>query len=461
MTIGTATDGDVWILGGGVAGLTAAVHLAEAGLRPHLLEAAPHPGGRARSFADPAFDAPLDNGPHLLVGAYVQMLDLLTRLGSRADLADPSGNRYDFWEPGRGWTQLQTPEWPGPWHLGGALFGATLLPLADRLRVLRLAPGLGTGAEDRRDLDGVSATQWLLRHGQTPALFQRLWTPLCLATLNEPPASACAALFIQVLRRMFLSGGDAARPLLSRQPLSRLIAEPARRRIEERGGSVRCGVRVCGLETGRDRLQAIHLRQAGRGGPPGPHTVRRPAAVIAALPHTALTRLLPQWAGERGFDQLQAAPIVSVHLAYAEPVRLPVAMTGLPGASSQWLIDYSHLAETPLTGGRISAVLSAAYREGSWTATRLVETVHGDLTRILPEWRHHPPRAARVVKERRATFAPWPGSARQRPGAETPWRNLWLAGDWTDTGLPATLEGAAVSGARAARKVLDFLAAGG
>ncbi len=444
---------DTVILGAGAAGLSAAVTLAAAGREPVILEAAKQPGGRARSFMDDRFGTHLDNGPHLLVGAYHQTLALLERLGTRRHLAAPGKGRYDFWDPERGWTRLETRCWPAPWHLAAALFRSSLLPWRDRLALARLAPALLSLEKNRPALDHRSVTQWLLAQGQTPGLLQRFWTPLCLATLNEPPASASAAPFARVIEEMFLRGGQAAQPLIPRLPLSQLLAEPARAFIEARGGRLLCRRRVRKIVTDAQRITALHIDAGGHD----PMRILQPRTLIAALPHRTLAALLPHWAEQRGFARLQPAPIVSVHLAYDTPLRLPVAMLGLPFASSQWLFDHGHLSGSKT--GHISAVISGAYRECHWPPEKLAATVHADLCRVQPARAAHRPRASRVIKEHRATFAPWPGSGRQRPGADTPWNNFWLAGDWTDTGLPATLEGAVRSGIRAARKVLDFSAA--
>ena len=444
---------DVVVVGAGVAGLTAAVCLAEAGLRPLVLEAAQTPGGRARSFVSAAFAEALDNGPHLLLGAYRHTLDLLDRLGSRSLLWEEDRVTFTFWSRDVGWYTLACPDWPAPWHLLVGLKDFPGFTRQDWLAVMRL--GLALARLECAALEQQSVTQWLQKYRQTDLLFQRVWSPLCLATLNEPPASANAALFAAVLKRIFLSDRFAARPLLSTVPLSQLIAQPAQRLIHRAGGAVRCGCRVLGLEMANDTLQAIHTNRG---------VIHAPKATIMALPPVALTRLLSSWAHDRGVTALQSSPIVSVHLNYSRPCHLPAALVGLPYESSQWIVDrgkIQHSASVVGHGGRFSAVLSAAYRERHWSVARLVASVHQDLVRLLPELASDQPAVAQVIKEHRATFAAWPGSTVCRPESQTPWKNVWLAGDWTHTGLPATLEGAAQSGADAARKTLDLWRGGG
>ncbi len=434
------------VLGAGLAGLAAAIHLADAGLRPLVLEAAQVPGGRARSRFDPAFAEELDNGPHLLMGAYSHTLQLLSRLGTRHLLRTESPPAFTFWDRRLGWHALSCPDWPAPWHLLAALFRFPALSLSDRWAAIRLFPAI---LESQPRLERQSVTQWLVSHRQTEALCQRLWHPLCLATLNESAASANAALFVTVLKKLFLADRQAACPMLPTVPLSQLFANPAQRAIEQMGGELFCRCRVQRLEWSERALLAIHTDQG---------ICQQPKAVVAALPHTALARLLPEWAASTRFTALQSAPIVSVHLTYAQAASLPAPLVGLPQESSQWLLDRNRLAAAPADRGRFSAVLSGAYRERTWSAARLIESVHQDLVRLLPVLASTPPAVARVIKEHRATFAAWPETTHYRPPSQTPWHTLWLAGEWTETGLPGTLEGAVQSGRAAAQKILDLLA---
>ncbi|WP_227657553.1 hydroxysqualene dehydroxylase HpnE, partial [Candidatus Magnetaquicoccus inordinatus] len=350
------------ILGAGVAGLAAALRLIDAGLRPVLLEAAPEPGGRARSYWDSQLDEELDHGPHLLLGAYTHTLKLLERLGCRHLLCSPKHPELAFWDAQWGHYRLSTAQWPAPWHLLSLLFSLPGLSLPDRLPVWRLRAALRDPLER---WENESVTQWLLRHQQSQRLCQRLWYPLCLATLNEPAASANAALFASVLQKLLFGGSQAMLPMLPAVPLSQLLAGPAVQAIQQAGGKVICRCRVRHLEFSGAALQAVHTDQGSWSAP---------KAVIAALPHGALRRLLPQCPQQQQLTALQSAPIVSIHLRYPHTLFLPAPLLGVPTLTSQWLLDRNLVAghSSPDREGRVSAVLSGAYRECHYSAEQLI-----------------------------------------------------------------------------------------
>lgn len=444
---------DVVILGGGVAGLSAAVCLAEAGLTPLLLEASKTLGGRARSYWNNDFQENLDNGPHLLMGAYQHTLDLLTQIGSRHLLLEEKPLSFTFWSQEFKWHQLTCPNWPAPWHLLAGLSQMPGITHQDLFSSLRLIPAL---LESKHSLEKKSVTQWLQSHNQLGTLFRRVWQPLCLATLNEPPASANALVFSTVLKKIFLNHRKSAQPLIPKVPLSQLFADPAQKMIEKKGGEVRTSWRVQNIHFFEGMVQNI---QCNRG------IIHPPKAVISALPHKEYYKLFPHKNNKIG---LQNAPIVSVHLTYDEPCQLPTSMVGVPLQQSQWIFDRGRLlghseghSKVHSEGGRFSAAISGAYRESHTSQEQLIQRVHQDIVHLIPKLAHTFPSKARVIKEKKATFSAWPESSHYRPKSQSNWKNMWLAGDWIDTGLPSTLEGATISGRMAAKKVLDFLASEG
>nr|CAX83948.1 Amine oxidase [uncultured bacterium] len=438
---------DCVILGAGAAGLAAAVRLVQAGRRPLILEAAPRPGGRVRSHADSLLGEELDNGPHLLVGACREALDLLKILDTQRLMTAAAGLALAWWTPDAGHYRLQAPAWPAPWHLAAALWRFSPLSVRERLSALRLGLALARGRGPPPDW---TVTQWLQATGQTPTLLRRLWGPLCLALLNEPPASASALLYHAVLGRILLGPPDHAGQWLPRAPWSRILADPAMAFVVQRGGAVACRVRVSALELQDGRVTGVMTSR-------GP--ICATGVVISALPERALVRLVSPWWRRPETGTAVESPIVSVHLRYPVPGRLPAPLVGLPAGVSQWLVERGDPADSDLLGSggaRLSAVISAAYREIHWPSRRLIDTVHGEVTALLPHLAGTAP-LGRVLREWRATRAAWPDQATTRPGPVTPWANLWLAGDWTATGLPATIEGAVASGRRAAGLALERL----
>ncbi|MBF0425697.1 MAG: FAD-dependent oxidoreductase [Magnetococcales bacterium] len=429
------------ILGAGAAGLAAALHLLRHGHRPLVLEAAKTPGGRLRSFRDPHTGEVFDNGPHLLLGACTETLDLLRQLGSDAHLWRAEAMAFPFFSPQTGGYRLACPAWPAPWHLIAGLLRLPGLTLNDRLRLLAPGYALTTG---KPPLPGETVTQWLQRHRQSTNLLHRLWEPLTLAILNEPPASADAGLLAAVLDRILHGGVEAGRPYVPRVPLSRLLAEPAQTAIERQGGTVRCQTPVRHLEVAGDRVVAVVTateRISVRG------------AVIAAVPHHVLSRILPAW--HPGWPVTPAyAPIVSIHMRWSQPGGLPVPLVGLPGAMCHWLFDHRRLAgQDENQPAHISGVISGAYREVHWPKERLIAQAQREVAALAPGLGQEGSMRGRVVRMVQATLAPWPDIVAARPGPLTPWRNLFLAGDWCATGLPATVESAVISGRQAARQV--------
>ncbi|ABK42834.1 amine oxidase [Magnetococcus marinus MC-1] len=434
---------DLVIIGGGLAGLACASEALRQGRRPLLVEAAPRLGGRVASHWDRRWGCVLDNGPHLLVGAYKETLAWLAQLGVQEGLQ--RGTAYHFYTPQHGHHKLSLgPGWAA-WRLGRGLAQLPGLSGGELWSLRGLLPALWR-EHVRGAAHALTVTQWLQRAGSPPQLFERLWEPLCLATLNEGPGSADAHLFAGVLSRLFLWNSADAQPLYPTQDLSSLLVEPARRWIEQRGGVIRTGLRLQGLEQSQQQITALILHSATEG-----VTWHLPAGlpVVLAIPHWSLASLLPQWAQQQGWTEWPAAPIVAVHLRYDGAVKQPAPMVGMPGSVSQWLCQWPMAAGE----GRISAAISAAYREVSWQSQRLIDAVHQDVVAQQPQLAGMQPQG-RVIKTQRATFASWPGVNRWRPnGRCTPWHNMYLAGDWTATGLPATIEGAVQSGRQAAQAI--------
>lgn len=437
---------DALVVGGGLAGLSAAVELAKAGARVTLVEARSHLGGRAFSFRDGVTGDLVDNGQHLLMGCYRRTFRFLELIGSLGLLRFQPALQVNFLEAGREPLSLRCPPWPAPWGLLAGLWRMSGLGLADKARMAWVARDLARS--DQRWREKLTVADWLSALGQTDRARRLFWEPLTLATLDESPTVAGAEYMATVLRLALLSGPEASRLVFSGVGLSELYTEQARAFIEAQGGQVRLRAVAGGLQTGGGRVEGVVLRSG---------ELLRAGAVVCAIPYSALARLLAHGPAELGYldgplGMFRPSPIVSVHLWLDREVT-GLEFAGLLGTKMQWLFNKRLICRG--VGDYLSLVVSAAGEVLGLPRESLVEMALAELRELLPEARRAKLRHALVVKERAATFSPEVGSAAYRPGPLTPLENFFLAGDWTATGLPATIEGAVQSGQDCAALILN------
>jgi squalene synthase HpnD len=429
----------VAVLGAGYAGLAAALELLRRGHDVTLVEARALLGGRAHSFSEVKTGQVLDNGQHILMGCYHETLDLLRQLGVEDRLYSPPNLAVPFLSP-RGPSTLAA-TLPAPFHLVSALLGFGEMNAADKFSAATLAVRLRLGA---RPAATETVQAWLARWKQTPNAVRALWEPLCLAALNEPVSTASAALFATVIARSFLGGADDAKILLSKVGLSQLFAPEARRLLEMCGGTLQVQAPVTGLRFGSGRVEAVVL---------GDGTVLQPDAVVSALPWHVLRGLLPAESNlAEKCRALHDAPIVSLHLWLDRRVQ-DSPFVGLLDSPVHWVFSREHIhgPEPEQPGFVITAVVSGARELVDQSAAELEELTLREIGRFIPAVREAKVLHRMVYKARSATFAATPEAELVRPDAGTEWDNFWLAGDWTATGLPATIEGAVLSGRTAAR----------
>ena len=437
----------VVVVGAGVAGLAAASALAERGCAVTVLESAPALGGRARSFRERTTGDTVDNGQHAIMGCYHEFLGLLTRIGRRGALWE-SELDVPLWDAARGVQRLACPALPSPLHFAAGVMRFGHLSFGQRLSALRAGRALVTRFGGGRPGQCASTvTQALHALRQSPQARRALWDPLTWATLNADPNEASAGLLAAVVSRALLGPRSASRFLLPALPLSELYAEPARKFIEGRGGKVLCRAPVD--EVLVEGGSAVGVRSRGES--------LRASRVILAVPPSAVRRIAsPHLRSVVPAALESATPIVSVTLWLDRPVGGPDFL-GLLDSPMQWLFQvdrihqHTNAAARPGTEGtRLVGVRSGA---SAWLAlpTREIAGIAlREVARALPGAARAELRHALVVKEVAATLAPRPALQALRPGVSAPVRHLLLAGDWTDTGLPATLESAALSGHRAA-----------
>lgn len=448
---------DVLIMGGGFAGLSAATALAAAGFRVTVLEKRPVLGGRAYSYTDQTTGDVIDNGQHAMMGCYTEMFRFLDRIGASDKLAIQPGLRVDMLDPEHGAGVISCPPLPNPLHMGAGVLGYRLLGVADRARVL--TGGLRLLLMKRWDdarlreltVDGV-----LDLLGQSTAARRAFWYPVAIATLNDDPAIASADLLAEVMVRAFFAGKDAARFVLSKVGLSELYTHDARRFIEARGGRIETKAHVVGVGFRGDEVSHFELRDGRR---------LTASAYVSAVPPQGLFPLLPIAVRRSvpalgGIEGLASSPIVSVHVWFDRPILAERPFVGFVGTGTHWAFNRDVISgRRDRDGSYLSFVISGARGIVDDDNDAIVARTLADLRRLVPAAAAIGVRHTQVVKEKFATMSPTVAAARLRPPTVTPFDNFVLAGDWTDTGLPATIESAVMSGHRAADVVTARLTA--
>lgn len=436
------------VVGGGLAGLAAAVRLADAGVAVSLLEARPRLGGATHSFRRDGLA--IDNGQHVFLRCYTAYQGFLRRLG----VSDRAVVQDRFSVPvlaadGRR-ARLSRGRLPAPLHLGSTLARYPLLSPLDRLRVMHAAARLRSVDPDDPARDRQGFGSWLRAQHQTEQCVRALWEPFTVSALNLPVAEASLALAAKVFRTGLLTATDAADIGFPVVPLEELHAGPAQALLRRLGGRLRLSAKVTAIQPRPDGRIRVHVDGAPLDAD----------AVVLAVPHPQASRLLPPGAFPAGvaFDGLAAEPIVNVHVIYDRPVTR-LAFAAVVGSPVQWVFDRGQVAGLPAGAGQYLAVsLSAAGQYIDQPTARLREE-------FLPALAHlfDPAASARVTsffvtRERRATFRQAPGCGGLRPPSVTAVPGLLLAGAWTDTGWPDVMEGAVRSGEEAARQVVRHLA---
>lgn len=445
------------MVGGGFAGLAAAIALQERRHDVVLLERRGLLGGRATSYRDAVSGEDVDNGTHLMIGAYRATLDLVRRAGATDLLLVQDNLRLDYVDE-RGTTALVCPPLAAPFHLL-----AGLLSLRIPWRVRWDAVRLGLAVRFGRRPHGLTLAEYFRRTGQSPAARGLLWDPLATAILNETPERAAATLFYNVYREAFLSSHRAARLIFLRRGYG-ILHERLESYFARRGGLVRRRALVESVEVAEGRATGVRYsqraegREAIRAATPSESRTLAADAVIVAAPWHAVPRMIPEGLREQppfaGLASLGRSPIVSVEM-WLDRVVVDRVMVGLRDCEVEWVFDKGRLygrAGTPPQ--HLAFIVSAARRSLERTNADLVATAAAALARYFPAMSSAAITRSLVIREPDATFACDPEAEMRRPGNVTPVPGLFLAGDWTDTGLPATIEGAVRSGLAAAAAVV-------
>jgi zeta-carotene desaturase len=446
----------VLVIGGGLAGMSCAVVLAEAGIRVRLVEKKPHLGGRATSYTLPD-GSEVDNCQHLTLGCCTNLADFFRRVGAdkkirtydRMYLVDRNGARGT----------MKSGILPPPLHMAPSMMFFSALSTADKRSISRALMTIARAGGSPPGIEGVTMLEWLERLEQTPAAIAKFWRVVLVSALDEDLDRAEARYGIDVFWKTFLANREGSLIGLPSVPLAELY-DGCGASIAQQGGEVK-------LRSGVKEIRVQNGRCAGAVFEDG--TDADADACVAAVPYDTLPAMLPKAMSDdggplAGLRQLRTSPITSVHFWYDRPV-MEKPYLALIDYTSQWIFNktYLYAPETQNCHGSgrlhenrqyLQIVISASYDLVQKGRQEIIELCRGELAQVLPATRIANLLKSTVIKEVRATFSPAPGVDKIRPAQESGVTNLYFAGDFTRTGWPSTMEGAVRSGYLAAEAVL-------
>ncbi len=444
------------VIGGGLAGLAAGVALAESGWRVRLFEQRPFLGGRATSYVLPDGEH-VDNCQHVTLGCCTNLDDFYRRIGAAGKIK--FFDRLLFLDPQGRKGEMQAGSLPAPFHLSGSFATFAPLNVFDKLSIARAMLDILQTQGKPSDLNengGISMLEWLRRRGQTKRAIERFWRVVLVSALDEELDRTDARFGVDVFWKAFLSNSTGYRMGVPAVPLANLY-DGCKSEIERRGGEVILRAPVRGLKIENGELAGIRFDEG-----------REETAAdtyIFAVPHTALVELLPESVKQSdpslaNLDKIKVAPITGVHFWFDRPVMTEPFVT-LIDTTTQWIFNKTALyadsngaGQNPASGQYLQLVISASYDLLQKSRQEIIDLCLTEVRQALPAVRNAELVKATVIKEAAATFSPEPGVDRWRPKQQTAVPRLFLAGDWTDTGWPATMEGAVRSGYLAAEALL-------
>jgi squalene-associated FAD-dependent desaturase len=443
----------VLVIGGGLAGLACAVALAEAGIKVRLFEKRPHLGGRATSYTLPD-GSEVDNCQHVTLGCCTNLADFYRRAGAEGKIrfydrlyfADREGRRSTI-----GASML-----PPPLHMAPSFLNFGALGVADKVGISKALVAIARAGGKPPDIDGVTMLDWLHRMRQTPDAIERFWRVVLVSALDEELSRMGARYGIDVFWKAFLGSRGGYQVGIPSVPLAELY-DGCRDAIVQKGGEVRlrCGIRE--IHVSENRFAGVALEDG---------TEISADACIVAVPHDALLGLLPAAMGEdggllAGLRHIRTSPITGVHVWF-DRVVMKEPFLALLDHTTQWIFNksllYAHAGkngDAPVVGQYLQLVISASYDLVPRSRQEIIDLCRRELEEVLPATRGANLEKATVIKEVHATFSPEPGVDHWRPGQKIAVDDLFLAGDWTRTGWPATMEGAVRSGYLAAEETLS------
>lgn len=437
---------DVTVIGGGLSGLASAVRLAGTGRTVTLIERAPRLGGRCSSFIDSETGDEVDNGQHVLAGAYRSTLEYLRLIGTAGFLKNQDGLAFHHLR--KGFASLRISSLASLFQAVSGAMRFRLLSLVDRKNLLAVGLELHSWNEALEShLIPMTVTQWLVSLGQSEEAMRNLWDPIAVSVMNEMPEKASALVFARALRDVFLGARSAAAILLPTVGQTDLYVTGALTYLASRG---------CTVVTGEDAVSIVDdpkgITVGCRSG-----SSFTASALVMAVPHHAIGNILPPGPASSALvaqvAKIRSSPIISIHAWYDRDF-MTLDSVGLIGRRTQWVFNrrrFVHLKGSPK--GYLCGVISAAHDSVEESREFLTETMDSEVRSVFPNGKNATLMKSIVIKEKRASFSPTPEAENLRPRPGHFSGRMYIAGDWTNTGMPGTIEGAIASGFRAADEI--------
>ena len=447
----------VVVLGGGISGMAAACELLDHGCAVTLIERRPYLGGRAFSFTDPATGSVVDNGQHVFLGCCLEYIRFLTKLGTLHKTYFQTSPHLRVLGAKGKLGHLRAWPLPAPFHMLPSFLTYPHLSWWDKLLALYGLAHISLTDRRRPSLDSISFYQWLKSHHQTERAIERFWDLIALPVLNDRAQDASAAMGVMAFQEGLLKGRHGANVGYARVGLSQLMGEAAAQYIRDRAGTLMLGRPMTRILTTEEVVSGIEMAN---------QDIVRGDAYLSALPYDVLARTLPKAVLEQGslggITALSSSPIVNVHIWYDRPVMEGDFLAVLD-SPLQWVFNKSLILleeggdcqEGPPRGQYVSLSVSGAWEYIRQPKRELEMHFLTAMAQAFPAAADARVEKVIIVKQEQATFRCLPGVATLRPGVDTPLDNLFLAGEWTDTGWPSTMEGAVRSGLRAAHAVVN------
>jgi len=433
----------VSVIGGGLAGLSSAVFLAEKGYKVTLIEVSPKFGGRVYSFFDKASGLHIDNGQHILASWYHNTFEYLKVIGTYHKMSFQKQLEVMFADVNGAQYSLKASKLPPPLHLAGGIMGYKALGLADKLAIVKLVNKIKKCKFTAADLKSMNTDKLLELSSQTEKAINYFWKPFIIAVFNAEPENTSANMFCDMIRLGFIEKGGSEL-VLPKGYLGDIFVNPAIEYLDSKKSKVLTSSKISKIEFKDNSVSGLILEDS---------SIIKTDFYISAVPFFNFKSLFLSYDFASYFvdlKELTSSPIVNIHLKFDKDIAgvLPNDFAGMLKTVSQWVFK--------VTNYQVCVVISSAAAVAEKTKEEIAKLAESELKMCFPCLKGFNVTSARVLKEMRATFVPDTVSLNCRPGTKTPVSNLFLAGDWTDTGLPATIEGAVKSGKTAANEILKL-----